>query len=110
MPRPIHKLTAQFCMKTTKPGSYRDGGGLIFNVSPTGSKYWAMSFIDPVAGKKRQMGLGSYPTVTLSMAREKLLEAKRRLSEGKSPSASATRTATPSVSTTVPSIRWPPNG
>ena len=46
-----------------------DGGGLYLRITPTRAKSWVFRF--QIAGKRRDMGLGPYPDVTLAEAREK---------------------------------------
>ena len=68
------KLTARK-VETAKAGKYGDGGGLQLAVSPTGAKKWVLRYL--WQGKAREMGLGSYPEVTLADAREKALAGRR---------------------------------
>jgi integrase len=72
------KLTARK-VETAKPGKYGDGGGLQLSVGSGGAKKWVLRFL--WQGRPREMGLGSYPEVSLADAREKAL-AGRRLSRG----------------------------
>jgi integrase len=53
---------------TTEPGRYNDGGGLYFIVTERGGRSWEYRF--DLNGKRRYMGLGGYPDVTLGKARE----------------------------------------
>ena len=53
---------------TMKPGLHSDGNGLYLNVSAKGAKSWVYRY--RWEGKLRDMGLGSYPVVTLAKARE----------------------------------------
>ena len=46
-----------------------DGNGLYIRVMPTGRKSWVFRY--NFEGNARRMTLGSYPTMTLSQAREK---------------------------------------
>ncbi|AWL03823.1 tyrosine-type recombinase/integrase [Massilia oculi] len=71
-------MSAMAVKKATAPGYYPDGGGLYLQVSPTGSKSWIYRFT--LNKKERQMGLGSYPDVTLAKARE-LATASRLLAK-----------------------------
>jgi hypothetical protein len=50
-----------------KPYKKSDGEGLHLRVTPEGSKLWRLAY--RVAGKQKTMALGSYPVVTLAMAR-----------------------------------------
>jgi hypothetical protein len=82
-----NKLT-EAAAKQAKPKekSYRlpDGSGMYLEVMPTGSKYWRLKY--RYNGKEKRLALGVYPTVTLSVAREKTRVAKVVLAEGNDPS------------------------
>ncbi len=82
-----NKLT-EAAAKQAKPKekSYRlpDGSGMYIEVMPTGSKYWRLKY--RYNGKEKRLALGVYPTVTLSVAREKARVAKAMLAEGNDPS------------------------
>lgn len=62
----------------------RDGNGLILEVTPKGSKLWRYRY--RFNGKEQMLALGKYPIVTLSDARQKALDARALLDEGKNPS------------------------
>lgn len=81
-----------------KPGLHGDGKviGLWLSVSKNGRKSWVFRYVPPnaetrsvgrTAGRKkpRSMGLGSFPAVSLSMARERAETARRTLAEGFDP-------------------------
>ena len=53
----------------------RDGDGLMLVVRPSGGAAWVWRYM--LAGKRSDMTLGAWPTVTLQMARE--LAAKHRI-------------------------------
>jgi integrase len=61
-----------------------DGAGLTLVVTPSGAKVWRLRYRRP-GGRAAQASLGQYPVVTLAMAREKTLEAKRLIAEGGDP-------------------------
>lgn len=42
----------------------------------TGSGKWILRFLSPTTGKRREMGLGSYPTTSIREARTKTFEAR----------------------------------
>ncbi len=63
------KLSAVEVQKAKGPAVLHDGGGLYLRVTPTGAKSWVFRF--QIEGKRRDMGLGAYPDVTLARAREK---------------------------------------
>lgn len=54
-----------------------DSGGLYVLMHPNGAKYWRLKY--RVAAKEKVLSLGTYPIVTLGMAREKALKAKEML-------------------------------
>ena len=57
--------------------------GLALNVTKYGSRSWVMRF--QIKGKRRDMGLGSYPSVTLAQARESARAAREVLRQGMDP-------------------------
>lgn len=75
-----HKPLTDIEVKTAKPGTdLRDGGGLFLRVSAKGSKTWVFRYTSPAgdkAGKQREMGLGTYPGVSLTKARYAATEAR----------------------------------
>lgn len=79
----LGKLTAIKAAKLKKPGRYGDGGGLWLQVSGAGAKSWLFRFT--MRGRARQMGLGSFNTVTLAAAREAAREARRAVFAGVDP-------------------------
>jgi integrase len=76
------KLTARR-VETAKPGKFGDGGGLQLAVAPSGSKKWVLRFL--WQGRPREMGLGSYPEVSLADAREKALAGRKLARSGVDP-------------------------
>ena len=61
-----------------------DGGGLYFRVKPNGQKSWNFRYKKP-DGKWSWLGLGSYPEVSGSAARQKAAELRGDLADGKNP-------------------------
>jgi len=83
----IHKLSARQ-VATAQAGKYEDGAGLRLVVSPRGAKKWVLRIT--VAGRRREMGLGSFPDVSLADAREaasaaRLLIFARTATAGRTP-------------------------
>ena len=62
---------------------FADAGGLYLEVTPNGSKRWFLKY--RVAGKEKQLALGSYPAVSLAEARRARDVAKLQKSEGVDP-------------------------
>jgi integrase len=73
----IHRLTPRK-VATAGSGKYEDGGGLRLVVSNSGSRKWVLRFT--LNGKRREMGLGSYPDVGLADARTKASEYRQQAS------------------------------
>ena len=89
MERP-KRLSAVFVQKVNVPGRYGDGRGgfglsLLVKDTTTGrlSKTWAQRL--RLNGKPFDIGLGSFPVVTLAKAREKALSNARLVEEGQDP-------------------------
>ena len=91
MARKTDRLNALQVGKLTKPGYYCDGAGLYLQVAPSGSKSWIMRYV--LAGKPREMGLGSFVTFSLAEARQRAREKRQLLADGIDPIA-AKREAT----------------
>jgi integrase len=72
-------LTARRVQALKAPGLYADGGGLYLQVVPTGAKTWIFRF--QLAGRRRDMGLGSASVYSLAEAREKASAARRLVAE-----------------------------
>ncbi len=70
-------------VESAGPGKHGDGRGLFLFVKPTGARSWVLRY--QLNGRRRDLGLGAYPEVTLAKAREKALEARRLISEGSDP-------------------------
>src|SRR3712207_1032322 len=60
-----------------------DGGGLLLEVRPSGAKVWLCRLT--VAGKRRDIGLGGYPTVSLRDARAAARTAREKAAGGNDP-------------------------
>lgn len=67
----------------SEPGRYLDGKGLYLVVSNVGSKSWLLRY--QLGGKRRDMGLGPYPTVALKAARLAATEARSLIMQGRDP-------------------------
>ena len=61
------KLNPKQVENLTEPGTYEDGDGLRLIVKATGRKSWVLRF--QLNGKRREMGLGSFPELGLRKAR-----------------------------------------
>ena len=61
-----------------------DGSGLYFRVKPDGQKSWQLRYKKP-DGKCSWLGLGGYPEVRGSVARQKAAELRTDAADGKNP-------------------------
>ena len=81
-PAEIKRLKSRY---TDKPTLYPVGGiaGLHMQVTPSGAQSWAVRLT--VNGKRRWMGLGSYPEIGMATARDMAREAKQMARDGIDP-------------------------
>src|SRR4051794_13903063 len=77
------KLTAAKVRTEAKPGRHNDGAGLYLLVRPDGRKGWLLRY--RMGERQRDMGLGSYPEVSLAAARETARSAREQLRAGVDP-------------------------
>ena len=77
------KRTDAWVRSVSKPGKYGDIYGLILRVQPSGSKAWIWR--GTVNGRRRDLGLGRYPFVSLAEARAKAFEYRKAALEGSDP-------------------------
>ncbi|UEH07718.1 integrase domain-containing protein [Pseudomonas sp. HN8-3] len=62
-----------------------DGGGLQMRVRSNGSKLWNFNYRHPVTKKRINMGLGTFPEVSLAQARKGSIAAREILAQGIDP-------------------------
>ena len=87
------QLTAAKVKAVTEPGRYGDGAGLYLYIAPSGSKSWVQRIV--VNGRRRDIGLGGYPTVGLAEARTQAASNRVVVSEGRDPVAEKRRPPKP---------------
>lgn len=85
MPRQAPELTAVDIRRLERPGFHAVGGvsGLHLRISSTGGKSWILRAT--VGDRRRDIGLGGFPSVTLSQARDLAREARLAIREGRDP-------------------------
>ena len=81
--RPENVLTHHFVRTVARPGRYRDGHGLYLEVQPSGSRSWVQRL--SVGGRRRELGLGGFPLVSLDEARRQAFENRRLARAGGDP-------------------------
>lgn len=77
------------------PGRHSDGNGLQLFVRPSGARSWVQRLV--IRGRRRDLGLGSYPLVSLGEARRVALENRRMARSGQDPTVTRTPVTAPTV-------------
>jgi integrase len=77
------KLTQAFVRTVEKPGRYHDERGLLLRVTESGSKSWVLRY--QFNNRRRDMGIGAYPAVSLKAARLAVDTCRLQLSQGIDP-------------------------
>lgn len=62
-----------------------DGNGLQLRVRINGSRLWNFNYVHPVTKKRINMGLGTFPEVSLAQARKRTVEAREHVAQGLDP-------------------------
>lgn len=84
MPTVKHNALSAAQVRSLKhPGTYTDGNGLTLRIDARGNKRWVQRVT--VAGKRRNIGMGSFPTVGLREARQTTQDNLRAIREGRDP-------------------------
>ncbi|UWR84921.1 tyrosine-type recombinase/integrase [Phaeobacter inhibens] len=90
MPRRAKELTALEVKRLKHPGHGRNhtvavGGvsGLLLQITPNAGRSWVLRVT--VGNKRREFGLGSYPEIALSTARDRARDLKEKVREGIDP-------------------------
>lgn len=85
MPKLAREMGAMEVSKTTAPGLHFVGvvPGLALQVTASGARSWVLRVV--IAGRRRDMGLGAYPSVTLALAHAKAREARESIRQGIDP-------------------------
>lgn len=85
MPKRARELSALEVRRITRPGMHTVGGvaGLMVQVQDSGAKSWVLRI--SVGGKRRHLGLGPFPEVTLAHARDEARRIKAQVRQGVDP-------------------------
>ncbi len=85
MPKISAELSPLAVRRIATPGLHAVGGvsGLHLRVVATGARSWVLRVM--VGGKRRDIGLGSYPSVSLAEARERAREVRNKVWQGIDP-------------------------
>ena len=77
------KLIALQAKAISEAGQHGDGDGLYLNVAAAGFKSWVQRIV--IEGKRRDIGIGSFPTVSLAQARGVAATNRAAVDEGRNP-------------------------
>lgn len=83
MARLTKRLTVKAVMSQAERGMYADGDGLYLQISKWGTKSWIYRY--KRSGRNLDMGLGSYPSVSLAKARKRADEQRDLRAKGIDP-------------------------
>ena len=79
----MERMTVKRLEAIKQPGRHRTDQTLYLIVEPSGSKHWVQRVV--VNGRRRDLGLGSYPLTSLSEARERAYQNRRLARQGQDP-------------------------
>ena len=80
----IHQALSAAKVRTiSATGLYADGNGLNLKVDPSGAKRWVQRVT--IDGKRHNLGLGRYPSVSLAEARGLADDNQRAIRQGRNP-------------------------
>ena len=87
------KFSATEVKALSEPGRHTDGDGLHLFISKTGGKSWVQRIT--IDGRRRDIGLGGYPSVSLAQARKRASYNREAVGNGRDPVAEKHRPAMP---------------
>lgn len=103
MPKFGTPLSAKAVKNFRNPGKYYDQHGLFLRIEPTGSRRWVQRV--NIAGRQREIGLGSADLVSLAEARELAVSNKKLAKAGGDPlKAKNERMAVPSFNEAIDKV------
>jgi len=73
---PANALSIGFARSVSRPGRYCDGNALYLQVKPSGARSWVQRMV--IRGRRRELGLGGFPLVSLNEARA-VAQANRKM-------------------------------
>ena len=87
----MNALSNAFVRTAAEPGRYCDGHGLYLVVQPSGSRSWVQRIT--IGDRRRELGLGGYPLVSLQDARAQAFTYRQLARAGGDPLAEKRRNA-----------------
>ncbi len=88
----MERMTARRLDSLRRPGRYRADQTLYLIVEPGGSRHWVQRVV--VNGRRRDLGLGSYPLTSLSEARDRAWKNRQLARRGEDPAPRVSRVPT----------------
>jgi hypothetical protein len=82
----LRPLTIDNAKPRDKAYALTDGGGLLLEVLPSGTKTWRFKY--HLNGKREKVTIGSYPAFTIKQARDRHEELRAMVEHGQSPAKS----------------------
>lgn len=79
------KAALRVAEREGKARKMSDGAGLVLDARPTGAGWWRLRYW--LAGREGMLSLGTYPEVSLKLARQRRDEARQLIAQGIDPSA-----------------------
>ena len=86
-------LSATGVRALREPGRYSDGNGLHLFIGRTGNRSWVQRVT--IDGRRRDIGLGGYPAVSLKQARRQATLNREAIADGRDPLAERRRLISP---------------
>ncbi|MBF4014840.1 integrase arm-type DNA-binding domain-containing protein [Burkholderia pseudomallei] len=85
MPKIAKELGALAVSRLSRPGTHAVGrvAGLALQITPSGARSWVLRIM--VGGRRREIGLGAYPGVSLKDAQEKAQAMRDKIAAGVDP-------------------------
>lgn len=77
----IHRLRHLKASKLSQPGIYEDGGGLRLVIGARTAKRWVVRVT--IQGRRKERGLGSFPTVSLEETRSRAADFRSHAKQGR---------------------------
>jgi len=77
--RPLTNTEIKNARPREKEYNLSDGGGLQLRIKPKGARFWLFNYSRPFSKKRANLGLGTYPEVSLAQARDLAADARKLL-------------------------------
>ena len=86
---PVDALSTTFARNVAGAGRYSDGNALYLQVKPSGARSWVQRIV--IRGRRRELGLGGFPLVSLQEARAQAFSNRKTARAGGDPLAERRR-------------------